>query len=52
VCAEFSAAIELVHVYIIEAHPEDEWGMEVKPGVSYMQPKTLASRLAIANDFA
>ena len=41
-------------VYIKEAHPEDEWQMasNEKENVCYPQPKTLAQRVAIANDFA
>ena len=40
-------------VYISEAHPDDEWQMDSneKEGVCYPQPKTLAQRVAIANDF-
>jgi len=40
-------------VYIKEAHPEDEWQMDSneKDGVCYPQPKTMAQRVAIANDF-
>lgn len=40
-------------VYIKEAHPEDEWQMTAneKEDVCYPQPKTLAQRVAIANDF-
>ena len=40
-------------VYIKEAHPEDEWQMKVneKENVCYKQPRTLADRVAIANDF-
>ena len=40
-------------VYIKEAHPEDEWQMDAneKESVCYPQPKTLAQRVAIANDF-
>ena len=40
-------------VYIKEAHPEDEWQMTAneKESVCYPQPKTLAQRVAIANDF-
>ncbi len=36
-----------------EAHPTDEWQMKtnVKEDVCYAQPKTLAQRVAIANDF-
>lgn len=40
-------------IYIKEAHPEDEWQMtsNEKESVCYPQPKTLAQRVAIANDF-
>jgi hypothetical protein len=40
-------------IYIKEAHPLDEWQMESneKESVCYPQPKTLAARVAIANDF-
>jgi hypothetical protein len=40
-------------VYIREAHPQDEWQMKsnVDQGVCYPQPKSLAQRVAIANDF-
>jgi type I thyroxine 5'-deiodinase len=40
-------------VYIKEAHPEDEWQMDSneKENVCYPQPRTLAQRVAIANDF-
>jgi Iodothyronine deiodinase len=38
-----------------EAHPTDEWQMKSnekdKDNVCYAQPKTLAQRVAIANDF-
>jgi Iodothyronine deiodinase len=41
-------------IYIKEAHPEDEWQMDSneKENVCYPQPRTLAQRVAIANDFA
>ena len=41
-------------IYVKEAHPQDEWQMTSNEteGVCYMQPKTLAQRVAIANDFA
>jgi len=40
-------------VYVREAHPTDEWQMKsnLKDDVCYAQPKTLAQRVAIANDF-
>jgi iodothyronine deiodinase-like protein len=44
---------DFLTVYIREAHPEDEWQMEPNPteGVCYQQPRNLAERVAIANDF-
>ena len=40
-------------VYVKEAHPEDEWQMDSNETeyVCYKQPKNLAQRVAIANDF-
>ncbi len=40
-------------VYIKEAHPTDEWQVEVneKDSVCYAQPRTLDERRAIATDF-
>lgn len=40
-------------VYIREAHPLDEWQMDANEteDVCYRQPKTLAERVLIANDF-
>jgi hypothetical protein len=45
--------VTFLTVYIKEAHPLDEWQMESneKESVCYPQPKTLAERVAIANDF-
>ena len=45
--------VDFVTIYIKEAHPEDEWqvGDNEKKGICYMQPKSLAQRIAIANDF-
>lgn len=42
-----------MQVYIREAHPQDEWQMKsnVKEDICYPQPKTLAQRVAIADDF-
>jgi hypothetical protein len=44
---------DFLTVYVREAHPTDEWQMKsnVKDDVCYAQPKTLAQRVAIANDF-
>ena len=40
-------------VYIREAHPTDEWQMPAneREDVCYPQPRTLAQRVRIANDF-
>ena len=40
-------------IYVKEAHPQDEWRIDSneKEGVCYMQPKTMAERVAIANNF-
>ena len=44
---------DFLTVYIREAHPTDEWQMveNEREGVCYMQPRTLAQRVAIAKDF-
>jgi type I thyroxine 5'-deiodinase len=49
----YQGKADFLTVYIREAHPEDEWQMtsNEKENVCYAQPKTLAQRLAIANDF-
>ncbi|MCA1582162.1 MAG: hypothetical protein LC796_12395 [Acidobacteria bacterium] len=49
----YEGKADFLTVYIREAHPEDEWQMtsNEKENVCYAQPKTLAQRLAIANDF-
>ncbi len=50
---QFQAEAEFLTVYIREAHPDDEWQMDVnlKEDVCYLQPRTLDQRLGIANDF-
>jgi hypothetical protein len=44
---------DFLTVYVREAHPTDEWQMKsnVKDDVCYAQPKNLAQRVVIANDF-
>ena len=44
---------DFLTVYVREAHPTDEWQMKsnLKDDVCYAQPKTLAQRVIIANDF-
>ncbi len=44
---------DFLTVYIREAHPTDEWQMTAneREDVCYAQPRTLAQRVAIANDF-
>jgi iodothyronine deiodinase-like protein len=51
--AKYGDRVNFQTIYIKEAHPVDEWQMKdnVSEDVCYMQPKTLAQRLAIANDF-
>jgi Iodothyronine deiodinase len=50
---QYGDRVSFLTVYIKEAHPEDEWQMDSneKENVCYPQPKTLADRVAIANDF-
>jgi len=50
----FHDRADFLTIYIKEAHPDDEWQMQpnLDQGVCYLQPKTLAQRVAIANDFA
>jgi hypothetical protein len=45
--------VAFLAVYIKEAHPTDEWQMasNEKEGVCYPQPRTMAQRVALANDF-
>lgn len=45
--------VDFKTVYIREAHPLDEWQMDVnvKEDVCYRQPRTLQERVNIANDF-
>ena len=51
---QYKDRVRFLTVYIKEAHPEDEWQMESneKEDVCNPQPRTLAQRVAIANDFA
>lgn len=49
--------VRLIHLYIREAHPTDEWQMnynsasdEHPEGVCYAQPRTMDARLAVARD--
>jgi len=50
---DYGARANFLTIYVKEAHPQDEWQMtsNEKEGVCYMQPKTMAQRVAIANDF-
>ena len=50
----YAGRARFLTIYIKEAHPEDEWQMDSneKESVCYPQPRTLAQRVAIANDFA
>ena len=50
---DYKEHADFLTVYVREAHPTDEWQMKsnVKDDVCYAQPKTLAQRVIIANDF-
>jgi hypothetical protein len=52
---DYKDHVDFLTIYIREAHPLDEWRMasneKNKDDVCYAQPKTLAQRIAIANDF-
>ncbi len=49
----YGGRAEFLTVYIKEAHPLDEWRMDVndEQNVCYPQPHSMKARLAIANDF-
>lgn len=50
---KYRERVDFLTVYIREAHPTDEWQMSAneRESVCYAQPRTLAQRVAIANDF-
>ncbi len=50
---DFHDRATFLAIYIREAHPTDEWEMKsnLDEQVCYSQPKNLAQRVAIANDF-
>jgi len=52
--AEFAADVDVVTVYIVEAHPTDEW--DVNTGLDseacVRQPRTLQQRGSVATSFA
>lgn len=49
----FEGRAEFVYVYIKEAHPEDEWQMDVnrEAGVVYSQPESFEERIELAHAF-
>ena len=51
--SDYKDHADFLTVYVREAHPTDEWQMKsnIKDDVCYAQPRNLADRLAIANDF-
>lgn len=51
--SRYASHASFLTVYIKEAHPEDEWQMDVnvKEDVCYRQPRTLDERVRIASDF-
>jgi type I thyroxine 5'-deiodinase len=50
---DFEDEVELVLVYIKEAHPEDEWQTDsnVESEVVFEQPKTFEARMDVARTF-
>ena len=50
---QFRNRADFLTIYIREAHPIDEWQMDVnvKEAVCHRQPRTMADRVAIADDF-
>ncbi len=50
---QFRDHADFLTIYIREAHPQNEWQMDVnvKDDVCYAQPRSLQDRIAIANDF-
>lgn len=50
---KYAGQVDLLHVYVREAHPKDEWswGGDVI-SCSIRQPRTIDERLAIARRFA
>ena len=50
---EFSGVAEFTYVYIKEAHPDDEWQMDVNRSheVVYDQPTTFDERMGLARRF-
>jgi len=50
---DYKDQADFLTIYVREAHPTDEWQMKsnIKDDVCYAQPRNLADRLAIANDF-
>ena len=50
---DYKEHADFLTIYVREAHPTDEWQMRanLKDDVCYAQPKNLAGRVTIANDF-
>jgi hypothetical protein len=46
-----AAQAELLHVYLAEAHPEDEWGGGPIDGKEYLQTKSMDERFANAKEY-
>tara|TARA_B110000208_G_scaffold118726_1_gene145256 strand:- start:548 stop:916 length:369 start_codon:yes stop_codon:yes gene_type:complete len=55
IAARFASHINIVHVYIVDAHPADGWltpeNGDDQDAVCVMQPTTLAERIAVARTF-
>eukprot|EP00029_Vermamoeba_vermiformis_P010831 TRINITY_DN5799_c0_g1_i2.p1 TRINITY_DN5799_c0_g1~~TRINITY_DN5799_c0_g1_i2.p1 ORF type:complete len:127 (-),score=16.04 TRINITY_DN5799_c0_g1_i2:147-527(-) len=49
ICKKYSSSLELIHVYIMEAHPTDGWQLpdNEQDGVCYRQPQSLKERIQV-----
>jgi hypothetical protein len=49
ICKKYSLALDLIHVYIMEAHPTDGWQLpdNEEDGVCYRQPQSLNERIQV-----
>jgi hypothetical protein len=49
ICKKYSLSLDLIHVYIMEAHPTDGWQLpdNEEDGVCYRQPQSLNERIQV-----
>lgn len=54
IAGRYSSKVALHHVYILEAHADDEWQDpdNATDGICYRKPQTLQQRISIARSFA